>query len=91
MKEKIENVWKRHKRKILMGALIGGTLVIIVRRRSLKKIKVPITTNELQWVFENLDDAIAKFRGLEIANTTLEMNKVVELTAKSGEYTVMFS
>lgn len=89
--EKIKNIWRKHKKKIVIGVLIGGTLVFIFRRKSIRNSKLPMATDDLQWVFDNLDDAVAKFRGLEVANTALEMGKEVNMTTNAGEYTVIFS
>lgn len=89
--KKFKNIWKQHKKKILIGALIGGTLVFIFKRKSIKRANLAIKSDNLQWVFDNLDDAIAKFKGLEVANTTLEMGKVVNMTTEAGEYIVIFS
>lgn len=90
--EKIKSIWEKHKKKILIGTVLGGTLIIIFKRRSIRKADLVVTsTEELKWVFDNLEDALVKFKGLETANVALEMGKDVNMTTAVGEYTVIFS
>lgn len=93
---KIKNIWKEHKTKILIGGgiLMGGTLILVVAATKLK-VKIPMLTptqETFSWTFENLDEAITKFKGIEDACINLGKGEAALFATSivDGTYTVMY-
>lgn len=101
MKEKIKNIWKTHKTEILIGGgiLVGGAVIFILTRKITDKRlpKLPIgdavgPKEDFWWNFENLDDAMIKFKEIEEICINLGKSEVALFGGggpNAGKYTVM--
>lgn len=91
----IRNFWGDHKRKILIagGIIIGGTVIIVLARKGRKIPKIvaeTIVENDFSWAFDNIEDAVQKFKEIETACVTLGKGEVAMFGGVPGEITVMY-
>lgn len=97
MKRTIEKIWRDHKAKIIIGGfIIGGTVIFIATRKTLKVPKIetvaPIVEN-FSWSFDTLNEAIDKFKAIEEACVNLGTGEVALFGPGASEtvgYTVMY-
>lgn len=96
MKEKLEEIWRNHKRKIVIaGILVGGMLIFVSAHKIVKIPAVePTTLDKFSWTFENFDEAIKKFKGVEDACINLGKGEVALFgggdLSNPNKYTVMY-
>ena len=86
--EKIKNIWTRHKGKIIIGGMVVGGVVIYTLTRQyggksnanaegLSKLK------DFEWVFDDFDEALIKFK--EIEGQCVQENKGDFVTLWGGQ------
>ena len=96
---KLRNFWENHKGKIIVGGvLIGTTAVVILFKKNAHFIK-PADLGKVEdvfsWNFENLEEAVAKFKDIEDACIALGKGETAMFggapqAADSVKYTVMY-
>ena len=96
---KLRNFWENHKGKIIVGGvLIGTTVVVILFKKNANFIKpadLGVVEDDLSWNFENLEEAVAKFKDIEDACIALGKGEAAMFggapqAADSVKYTVMY-
>ena len=96
---KLRNFWENNKGKIIVGGvLIGTTAVVILLKKNANFIKpadLGVVEDDLSWNFENLEEAVAKFKDIEDACIALGKGEAAMFggasqTADSVKYTVMY-
>ena len=96
---KFRNFWENHKGTIIVGSvLIGTTAAVILIKKNVHFIK-PADLGKVEdvfsWNFENLEEAVAKFKDIEDACIALGKGEAamfggVPQTMDSVKYTVMY-
>ena len=96
---KFKNFWENNKGKIIIGGvLIGTTAVVILFKKNAHFIK-PADLSKVEdvfsWNFENLEEAVAKFKDIEDACIALGKGEAAifggaSQTTDSVKYTVMY-
>ena len=96
---KFRNFWENHKGKIIVGSvLIGTTVAVILIKKNVHFIK-PADLGKVEdvfsWNFENLEEAVAKFKDIEDACIALGKGEAAMFggapqAADSVKYTVMY-
>jgi hypothetical protein len=96
---KFRNFWENHKGKIIVGSvLIGTTAAVILIKKNVHFIK-PADLGKVEdvfsWNFENLEEAVAKFKDVEDACIALGKGEAAMFggapqVADSVKYTVMY-
>ena len=96
---KLRNFWENNKGKIIIGGvLIGTTAVVILFKKNAHFIK-PADLSKVEdvfsWNFENLEEAVAKFKDIEDACIALGKGEAAMFggapqAADSVKYTVIY-
>lgn len=96
---KFRNFWENHKGKIIIGGvLLGTTAAVILIKKNAHFIK-PADLGKIEdvfsWNFENLEEAVAKFKDIEDACIALGKGEAAMFggapqAADSVKYTVMY-
>ena len=96
---KFRNFWENHKGKIIVGSvLIGTTAAVTLIKKNVPFIK-PADLSKVEdvfsWNFENLEEAVAKFKDIEDACIALGKGEAAMFggapqAADSVKYTVMY-
>ncbi len=96
---KFRNFWENHKGKIIVGSvLIGTTAAVILIKKNVHFIK-PAALGKVEdvfsWNFENLEEAVAKFKDIEDACIALGKGEAAMFggapqAVDSVKYTVMY-
>ena len=96
---KFRNFWENHKGKIIVGSvLIGTTAAVILIKKNVHFIK-PADLSKVEdvfsWNFENLEEAVAKFKDVEDACIALGKGEAAMFggapqAVDSVKYTVMY-
>ena len=96
---KFRNFWENHKGKIIVGSvLIGTTAAVILIKKNVHFIK-PADLSKVEdvfsWNFENLEEAVAKFKDIEDACIALGKGEAAMFggapqAVDSVKYTVMY-
>lgn len=96
MNEKLKNIWRDHKGEILIGMAVLGTIGLTILTYKTLKTKPIETTlkrgNDFWWNFENLDDAMKKFKEIEEICINIGKDEVAIFGGggvNAGKYTVM--
>ena len=96
---KFRNFWENHKGKIIVGSvLIGTTAAVILIKKNVHFIKsadLGKVEDVFSWNFENLEEAVAKFKDIEDACIALGKGEAAMFggapqAADSVKYTVMY-
>ena len=96
---KFRNFWENHKGKIIIGGvLLGTTAAVILVKKNVHFIKPADLGNVedvFSWNFENLEEAVAKFKDIEDACIALGKGEAAMFggapqAADSVKYTVMY-
>ena len=96
---KFRNFWENHKGKIIIGGvLLGTTAAVILVKKNVHFIKPADLGNVedvFSWNFENLEEAVAKFKDIEDACIALGKGEAAMFggapqAADSVRYTVMY-
>ena len=96
---KFRNICDNHKGKIIVGSVqIGTTAAVILIKKNVHFIKpadVGKVEDVFSWNFENLEEAVAKFKDIEDACIALGKGEAAMFggapqAADSVKYTVMY-
>ena len=96
---KFRNFWENHKGKIIVGSVLIGTTaaVILIKKNAhfIKSADLGNVEDVFSWNFENLEEAVAKFKDIEDACIALGKGEAAMFggapqAAESVKYTVMY-
>lgn len=91
----VKNFWQNHKRAILIagGIIVGGTVIVLLRHNSSKNLKLVVDTtvgNTFDWSFDNIEEALQKFKDVEAACIALGSGEVAMFGGASGALSVVY-
>jgi len=87
MNGRVKEIWRKHKVKIIIGgAVVGGVIIYAATRKAPVSNAITEAVEEISFGFDNIEDAIAKFKEIEGAQKLAEKGEVALIGGYHPEY-----